>query len=437
MARKPFRGKKNIKQQSETLSRIIQMTDFAHDGRAIGHADGRPWFVEGAIVGETVEAFSTKQFANRVEAYAHRIEKQSNQRQQPVCDHFSQCGGCSLQYLPVEIQREQKNTILKRELSRQIDCKNVEWLEPLFGNELAYRSRARMSIRQGKVGFTGKASHRHVEVNYCPVMREELNKFLDGMPVLPLNKAEMEIQVSNVGDMGLHLICSVQPTSAQLNQLEVLFKDRVQGFWVTGPDRVRHTLIDGELFNNIQSFAADIKVFTYPWQFSQVNQGINSHMIQLATEWLNLSDESRVLDLFSGSGNFSLPIARQAAQVVAVESNSEAVTQGKLSAEANALSNVEFVKLDLFEAGWSQKWGKKSFDRILLDPPRAGAAEVCKELGKFNVSQLVYVSCNPATLARDSKLLIANGYKLVKARIMDMFPHTGHVETITLFQKGK
>jgi len=143
------------------------------------------------------------------------------------------------------------------------------------------------------------------------------------------------------------------------------------------------------------------------------------------------------LDLFAGSGNFSLPLSVAGATVVAVESVATAVAQGQANARQNGSDNLSFVVQDLFVADWHQQWGKRSFDAILLDPPRAGADQVCKDMGKFDVSRILYVSCNPATLARDARTLAQHGYRVVRSGLMDMFPHTGHIESMTLFQKGK
>ena len=429
--------KKATTPAAQQVTATLSLSGFAHDGRAIGRVDGIPWFVTGAIVGETVEASSRRIYSNRVEAVVRKVLEPEASRVVPPCAKFSQCGGCSLQFMTVEQQRLQKRDILQRELGRQIDTKLTVWEPGLMGDSEGYRTRARMSIRAGKLGFTSEGSHQHVALQACPVMVTPLNDALAAMPELPLAKAELEWLVSADGKIGMHLLCAQKPSQSQLTQLLGLLDAVADGLWVSGPDGVRHTLKQCDM--RVTTTLGDMSVshVAYPWQFSQVNPDINGKMILQAIDWLSLAPGHRVLDLFAGSGNFSVPMTLRGAQVVAVESDAFAVQQGIENAQLNGCTSLGFVKQDLFVEGWSRHWGKKAFDSILLDPPRAGAAQVCQEIAKFDVKRIVYVSCNPATLARDSHTLAAQGFRIVKSGLIDMFPHTGHIESMTLFQKGK
>lgn len=415
----------------------VTLTDFGHDGRAIGRVNGIPWFVAGAVVGETVKAASRRQFSNRVEARTIEVITRSDQRVEPVCAKVDQCGGCSQQFLDVGQQREQKQQILQRELSRQVDAEHVDWAAPILGASEGYRARARMAIRQGKLGFTSQGSHQHVAITACPVMDPALNRVLNALPELPLIRAEIELVVDSQGVVGAHILNAQTATQSQLVKIHDCFAPHVAGLWLTGPDRVRHCLQSAELRHQLAYGGTTLNTALYPWQFSQVNPDINQRMVMQAIAWLDVHPGQRVLDLFAGSGNFSLPLSVAGATVVAVESVATAVAQGQANARQNGSDNLSFVVQDLFVADWHQQWGKRSFDAILLDPPRAGADQVCKDMGKFDVSRILYVSCNPATLARDARTLAQHGYRVVRSGLMDMFPHTGHIESMTLFQKGK
>lgn len=433
----PKQRPKNKAPALPTQRETLILDSFGHDGRAVGRVNGIPWFVSGAVVGETVEAVSQRIFSNRVEARTTKILEPSADRITPVCDKTLQCGGCSQQYVRVSQQRAQKSQVLQRELGRQCDVADVDWAAPLVGVSEGYRTRARMAIRQGRLGFTGEGSHQHVAITHCPVMNNSLNQLLDTLPELPLVRAEIELLADANGQVGAHIVNAQKMTQTQMVALSDLLSPLLSGLWITGPDGVRHSMKPGVLTQQFVQGNACIETQLYPWQFSQVNPEINQRMVAQAIDWLNIQPGKRVLDLFSGSGNFSLPMAVAGATVVAVESVESAVDQGRMNAQANACEGVSFVQQDLFEADWNQHWGKRAFDVILLDPPRAGADQVCKDLGKFDVKQVLYVSCNPATLARDARTLAQQGYRIIRSGLMDMFPHTGHIESMTLFQKGK
>ena len=179
----------------------------------------------------------------------------------------------------------------------------------------------------------------------------------------------------------------------------------------------------------------DLTMKFHPMDFTQVNVDINRNMVHRAVEWLDIQPGERVLDLFCGLGNFTLPLARRAGQVVGVEGDDAMVVRGRENAELNGLSNVAFHGADLQADFTAQPWAAEGFDKILIDPPRSGAQEVCEYLTAFGAKRIVYVSCNPATLARDAGVMVRNGYRLVRAGVMDMFPHTTHVESMAMFER--
>lgn len=203
-----------------------------------------------------------------------------------------------------------------------------------------------------------------------------------------------------------------------------------------GPDTVYRIWPEsGEERLSYQMEEFDLTMKFHPMDFTQVNAGINRTMVHRAVEWLDIQPGERVLDLFCGLGNFTLPLARRAAQVVGVEGDESMVVRGRENAELNGLSNVAFHGADLQADFTAQPWAAEGFDKILIDPPRSGAQEVCEYLTAFGARRIVYVSCNPATLARDAGVMVRNGYRLVRSGVMDMFPHTTHVESMAMFER--
>ncbi len=426
----------------------LDITGLTHDGRGVGHYDGKTVFVSGALEGETVEAKVTLTRSKYDEADTVTVLKASPIRAIPPCEHYGVCGGCSLQHIAPEAQIEMKQKVLADQF-KQGHLEPQTWLSPLTFGQGGYRRKARMGVRfvikkdSLLVGFREKGSNFLADLNRCIVMDPRL-----GESILPLRelinglagKDDIpQIEVA-AGDHSVALIFRhMQPLSDSDAQALIAFcqqRDWLCYLQPKGYDTVHR--IYPEQGNDRLSYALpdfNLEMLFYPLDFTQVNADVNQRMIKLALDLLNPQPHERVLDLFCGLGNFTLPLATRAQSVIGVEGDEAMVQRGYENARHNNLSNVDFYAQDLTADFSQQPWAKEGFDALLIDPPRSGALEVVRYLPNFGAKRIVYVSCNPATLARDAGELVKAGYKLITAGVMDMFTHTAHVESIALFVK--
>jgi 23S rRNA (uracil1939-C5)-methyltransferase len=427
----------------------LQIERLSHEGRGIARLDGKLIFVEGALPGETVRATYTATHKKYDEARALEVLSASPDRVEPPCAHFSICGGCSLQHLARPAQIAFKQGVLAEQFLHFGGIEPEEWLPPLVDEEAAYRRKARLGVKfvikkdALLVGFREKQSHFLADIQSCHVLDRRIGEqLLDLRAVISgLAKRDIipQIEVA-AGDTGVALVFRhMEPLPPADIAALVAFAaardwqlylqpgglDSVHRVWPeAGEDRLTYALPDFGL-----------ELAFHPMDFTQVNAGINRRMVKLALDLLDPQSGERVLDLFSGLGNFTLPLATRAGEVVGVEGSQAMADRGMENARRNGLGNVAFYAQDLTADFSQQPWARQGFDRLLIDPPRSGAQEVVEYLPKFRARRVVYVSCNPATLARDAGLMKAHGYRLTKAGVMDMFPHTTHVESIAVFEK--
>lgn len=422
--------------------------NLSHDGRGVARLDGKAVFISNALPGETVSFIYQRTSRRFDEGRAVDWQSPSPKRVEPLCDHAAICGGCSLQHLAAEAQLANKQQTLAEQLEHFGDIQPTRWLEPLTGPLSGYRSKARLGVKwvpqKGLplVGFREKASRFLAELNHCPVLEvpddtimalRQLVDKLEGKARLP------QIELAR-GDEETALIFRHLDPLSEADQACLLEFCRQRGWHCylqpgneTTTHRIWPTADAGPERLHYRQPAFDLTLAFHPHDFTQVNRAINRDMVVQALDLLEVAPEHRVLDLFCGLGNFTLPLARQAAEVVGVEGSEAMVARGGENARANGLDNVSFHAWDLTQDGASQPWAEAGFDRILIDPPRAGALEVLPLLAGFGAERIVYVSCNPATLARDAGELAKLGYRLEAAGVMDMFPHTTHVESMALF----
>lgn len=385
----------------------LTITDLSHDGRGIGHHQGKTLFVDNALPGETVQVTLSKTHKHYDEANLKNIVQPSADRVSPFCAVYATCGGCQLQHFAINAQRNWKQTQFMDALAQQINLKKCTVLPALQGEDKGYRRRAKLVVgkcktnKQPQVGFKQPQSDKLVDITHCPILRPELNDALaQARPELLAQASralkELPIVVANEGVFGLSP--SQQQPSYTLNQLKLNFQ------------------ADG---------------------FIQVNETLNQQMVAQAIDWLKLEPHHQVLDLFCGMGNFSLPIAQTCQSVVGIEGEANLVQLATHNAHQNGLTNAHFFKANLFDADHqlSEWFHKKHYHRILLDPGRLGAKTVCELLPKLNAEIIVYVSCHTATLIRDLALLQKAGYQVTQAGMIDMFPHTTHSEAMVQLTK--
>ncbi|WP_060990044.1 23S rRNA (uracil(1939)-C(5))-methyltransferase RlmD [Photobacterium leiognathi] len=433
---KPQKRKTDTKHKEITISRLD------HLGAGIGHLNNKPVFIDGALPDETVVVQLTEDKKNYARARVIKRLKDSSARIKPHCPIYDQCGGCNLQHLSHQgqvIAKQQALTELMEKFA--ITEEGTTQVAPIVGQSEHYRRCARFSVRmlpngQMVFGFRKKQSKDIVDVTSCPVLATELDSLLPALRELLSGlkgrKHLGHVELVNADNGRVLLIRHLQPFNDKDLAAIKAFATAHQLMLFLAPSSDELEQVTGEQpYYDIE----DVRLTFSPKDFIQVNRAVNQKMVEQAINWLDVQPQDRVLDLFCGLGNFSLPLARRAKAVVGVEGVDEMVARATANAVANRLDNATFYQANLDEDVTKLVWAQEQFDKILLDPARAGAAGVMQHIVNLAPSKVVYVSCNPATLARDSQILLQQGYKLARLGMMDMFPHTGHLESMALFVK--
>ena len=462
------RGRRRSKSRLPEEPVEVEITALSNEGRGIAHVDGRTVFIDQALVGESVLFKYTRLTKNIAEGRAVEILKLSDLRVEAKCRAFDMCGGCSLQHMSSASQIELKQAMLLDQL-KHLEVTPEEVIEPLLGPEYGYRHKARLGVRyvhkkeKVLVGFRERNASFITDTKRCEVLHPSVGGILDEIAScinqLDAKRSIAQIEVA-VGDnqtvlvfrhleplsdsdrQHLSELCKTHSLVAYLqagkpDDLELLYPSQVEPLYYVLP--VTAAAVTGQANTeqgNTENIAG-LKIEFQPSDFTQVNPDINKRMVANAITYLALNKTDKVLDLFSGLGNFSLAMAVLCEQVTAVEGSLAMVKKARHNALLNNINNAEFIYADLYSDDvLSAPWLKQRYDKILLDPPRSGAAAILPALKKMQASIIVYVSCHPATLARDAAVLVNDfGYKLSRAGIMNMFPHTGHVESIAVFEK--
>ncbi|WP_188036541.1 23S rRNA (uracil(1939)-C(5))-methyltransferase RlmD [Pseudomonas sp. EZ-C24] len=422
----------------------LDIERLAGDGRGISFHEGRTWFVSGALAGEAVEARVLGARGKIVDARLERVLQASPERRPAPCRHYDRCGGCNLQHLPHAEQLALKQRMLAEQLQRVAGIQPEQWAAPLSGPEFGYRRRARIAVRwdvknrQLEVGFRAEASQAIIAIDECPVLVQPLQTILRHLPTVlrSLNKPQALGHVELFsGSAEAVLLRHVAPLPEDdLARLQAFCKEAGAQLWLQGEGEPAPVEAGQTLGFTLQPW--QMQLAWRPGDFVQVNAQVNTAMIEQALAWLAPQPDERVLDLFCGLGNFALPLARQAREVVAVEGVQVMVERAAANARDNNVHNAAFFQADLSQPLAGAEWAAEGFSAVLLDPPRDGAYEVVQGIARLKAKRLVYVSCNPATLARDAQVLVAQGYRLSRAGILDMFPQTAHVEAMALFEVG-
>ncbi len=424
----------------------VEISALSHDGRGLSRHCGKAVFVEGALEGEIVTIRPVKEHRKYINSRVRGIIKPSSERCQPVCDYFGRCGGCSLQYWSHKGQLEGKQRIVIDQLRRFADIEPETIASPLISSPYGYRYRCRLAIRwkkgQLQLGFREQQSQAICDIDHCPVLVESLQSLpgllRDLLPCLAnyqaISHAELFLADNGRGVLLRHIRDLPDGDQdkllsfAQRHQLHLYLQDNNQDIQcLYAPDG------DEMLYYGLPD--QNLKLAFQPSDFTQVNWPLNRKMVAQSLEWLNIKKTDRVLDLFCGLGNFSLAIASKAAEVTGVEGSAGAVTRAGENALLNHLSNCEFFQADLSGSLVNKSWAQKHYDALVLDPPRTGAQEIIKELAATLPPRVLYISCNPATLARDAGLLKRAGFQLQRFGVMDMFPQTTHIESMALFTR--
>ena len=418
-----------------TTRQIITVTvnDLDPFGQGVARHDGKALFISGLLPGECAEVTLTQDKRNFGHATVKKRLTDSPARVTPRCPHFGVCGGCQQQHASVALQQSSKAQSLARLMNHPVD--NI-----IASPEWGYRRRARLSLnylsraQTLEMGFRKAASSDLVDIRQCPVMVPRLEALLAELRIC-LNGLQGVRRLGHVelvlADNGpLMVLRHTEPLSANDKQKLEQFSHQhdVALFLAPQSDALEHITGDEPYYHS-----DGLRLTFSPRDFIQVNDAVNQQMVARALEWLDVQPTDRVLDLFCGMGNFTLPLARRAQSVVGVEGVPALVAKAQRNAESNGLKNVIFFHENLEEDVTRQPWAAQGFDKILLDPARAGAPGVMQHVVKLMPRRVVYVSCNPATLARDSEELLRAGYHIQQLAMLDMFPHTGHLESMVLF----
>ena len=425
----------------------MEVASLAHDGRGVARVGGKTVFVDGALPGETVMAVRRRNHRRYDEASTVEVLAASPDRVEPRCTHFGTCGGCALQHLDGTKQVEAKQAHLAEQFSRLGGVGPATWIEPLRGPMWAYRRRARLGVKhvpkKGRVlvGFRERAKPYVTDVRRCPVLAEPVGGLVEALGdlvgLLSIRERLPQFEVA-VAERATALVARVldPPTPADRRLLaEFAARHGVEFYLQPGGLDTVAPLVSPVTPLTYRLSQFDVEITFAPSDFIQVNADINAQAVSLALSLLEPSVSDTVLDLFCGLGNFTLPLARRAARVVGVEGEAGLVARARENARANGLGNTEFHVADLSGDPGDPPWARGPIQRVLLDPPRAGAAGVLPLVGRLRPERIVYVSCHPASLARDAGLLVNDlGFRLRAAGVMDMFPHTAHVESIAVFE---
>ena len=421
------------------------IVDLTHDGLGVAELDGRKIFVADALPGERVEIALRKRRRKMQEAELIRVLEPSSSRVQPACEYFGRCGGCALQHLQHTAQVSFKQQVVAEALKRIGNVEPREWLPAVVSAPWHYRRRARLGVKYvtGKgrvlVGFRERAGPYITDMRHCPVLMPPLDGLLGELAEL-IEKSSVRERLPQieaaVADNAVALVLRVleEPTAADAEAFRAFgAKHDIDLYWQRGGpgtiaplDRARPlTYALPEL---------GLKYEFLPTDFVQVNAAINAELVSNAVRLAAPEPTDRVLDLYCGLGNFSLPLAQRAGSLLGVEGDAGLVARAARNAAANGIGNARFVTADLMALGWA--FYRERWDIVMLDPPRTGAEAPVAELDSTGVRRLVYVSCHPATLARDARLLVEkHGFTLSLARVFDMFPHTHHIESLALFTR--
>ncbi len=433
---------------------LTTIESLSHDGRGVTHIDGKAVFIDGALPGEEIEFIYTSKRRKYDEGKVTEIKTASPNRVAAKCVHFGLCGGCSLMHLDENEQIKQKQAILLDNL-RQIGHVSAEKvLDPVRGPVWGYRRKARLGVKyvikkeRVLVGFREKRNSFIADIKQCEVVHPTVGTRLEALAELISQFKirdkipQIEVAVSDEVTVLIvrHLVDMPDADKEKLMHFAQQYNFSIllqPGGLETVMPLNAGAVSPYELNYKIPDYNIDM-VF-HAAHFTQVNADINKRMIDLAVRSLAPQPNETILDLFCGLGNFTLPLARSGANVVGIEGSDDLVQLATRNAQRNDLQNAIFHTADLFaEFDTLQLWSKQKYNKALLDPPRSGAFNVVQWLPKTEVKKIVYISCNPSTLARDADILVnTHGFRLTQTGVMDMFPHTAHVEAIAVFERSK
>ncbi len=448
--------KATAKKQGATQRITVKIDRLDLNGCGVAKFKNKPVFIAGSLPGEEVEATLFEQKNKYSRAKLVNIKNVSPHRVEPKCKHFYACGGCDLQHISIAEQLHFKQNKVATLFERQQINLTGLWKEALVSEPWHYRRKARIGVQFDKnnvatIGFRRKATNQLVAIKHCPILVKPLTDVFKALKKL-ITALSLPASIGHIEAISTQQVTLVVRQLKRLNEhdtkiwqqyaqqylWQVLIDD---GKTLQPLENMQHNLLcyslgvtDNQKNDNQKQ---NIKITFTASDFIQVNHAVNLAMVEQALSWLNLQAQDNVLDLFCGLGNFSLAMARQVSSVVGIEGIQSMVDKAALNAKDNQLNNCQFYQADL-NSDWSNSdtknaWTKQRYHKVLLDPARAGAEQAVEHIIQRKIPIVLYVSCDPTTLARDAKLFLASGYQIDKIAIIDMFAQTKHIETMVLF----
>ncbi|HXS27074.1 MAG TPA: 23S rRNA (uracil(1939)-C(5))-methyltransferase RlmD [Steroidobacteraceae bacterium] len=439
-----------MKVEGVTETELGTVDALTHEGEGVVHG-GKTVFIAGALPGEVVRFRRARRRSRHDEAELIEVVRPAPERTEPRCAHFGVCGGCALQHFAVERQIEAKQLELAESLARIAHAEPRRWLEALRGPAWGYRRRARLGARyvakKGRVlvGFRERLAPYVTATERCEVLAPPTGALIgplsETLTQLDVRERIPQIEVA-VGESATALVLRVlaEPTAADLATLERFERAHGVRLYLQRGGLETVTRLSAERGDPLDYRLAEfgVRIEFEPTDFVQVNAPMNGALVSRAVSLLELTPASRVLDLYCGLGNFTLPLARRAAEVLGVEGEPGLIERARHNAHLNGIGNATFITADLAQPlPPDLPWLTRGFSHVLLDPPRAGARDVMRTIARIAPERVLYISCHPGSLARDVGVLVHDhGFALEAAGVVDMFPHTTHVESIALLEPG-
>ena len=414
------------------------VTGLTHEAKGVARLEGKVAFIDGALPGEVVDAQLTKVHKSYDQAELTTLIEPSAERITPPCPHYQQCGGCSFQHMSEHQQLDAKQQWLRGQLRKVLAAERP--LDILNDQAYGYRRRARISVyvKDGRVllGFRAKGSKHITPIDNCLVLSSPLQRLYQALKQqlladpLAADIGHVELLDDDAGLSVLLRVIKPLAAASESRWQDWAAQQGCQLYWQHA-NEARAAVADADRrYYQVEG----LRLSYHPQDFIQVNSAMNDKMVAQALNWLKLNAQDVVLDLFCGVGNFTVPLAKQAKQVIGVEVQESMVQAGRDNARANGLSNVSFIAADLTQP-LQAELDQLGVTKVLLDPPRAGAYEFLANIVKLNPQQILYVSCDAATLARDAEFLVEQGFEVIRVTMMNMFPQTSHVETMMLLSR--
>ncbi len=434
---------------SPTADTPLNIDNLSHEGRGVAKYNGKVMFVQDALAGETVTVTNIRRKKQFDEAQVNTVVSPSPERIPPICEHFGMCGGCSLQHFNPTAQIKHKEQVLLEQFTHFGQTTPQQVLPPLTGPTQGYRSKARLGIKyvfkkeKLLIGFRERGGRFLTDMTHCPILAPSIMQALPAFKKTLLSLSDFkqlpQIEVAAGEDHTAFILRHLSPMLPEdLNKLTAFAREEniILFLQPKGPDSIHPLWPEDANYLTYTLPEYNLTFQFHPSDFTQVNMTINRKMIAQALDWLAPAPTEIMLDLFCGLGNFSLPLAKYYQSVVGVEGSDAMQQRASENAHLNHLSNTTFYSADLTQDHTHSPWLNTHYDAVLLDPPRTGAEALLPQLKPLMAKKILYISCNPATLARDAHILVNDmGYELVKVNVMDMFTHTAHVESMALFTR--